>query len=299
MNKLDRLRVINAIAIKLQESYTTTQINVFLQGFGINNSGEVIVPSKRVYVEQKLSLVSDITLKSILKELKINGIESENKMSRHELLAIKEKIIQHCVRMDFSRIDLILDEYNAPKHYFGDFDSVDDYVKFKISEFSPDDLIEILEYLQKRKGLDINPDFWAENKLRVFISHLSKDKVKASKLSSELGKHNLSAFVAHEDIEPNEKWLEKIEQALMSMDIMIALVTEGFKDSNWTTQEIGFALGRGIPVISIKNGMDPFGFFGKKQAISGSGKRANEITREIINILRKMPEYSEYIKTGE
>ena len=165
MNKLDRLRVINAIAIKLQESYTTTQINVFLQGFGINNSGEVIVPSKRVYVEQKLSLVSDITLKSILKELKINGIESENKMSRHELLAIKEKIIQHCVRMDFSRIDLILDEYNAPKHYFGDFDSVDDYVKFKISEFSPDDLIEILEYLQKRKGLDINPDFWAENKL--------------------------------------------------------------------------------------------------------------------------------------
>ena len=85
----------------------------------------------------------------------------------------------------------------------------------------------------------------------------------------------------------------------MSMDIMIALVTEGFKDSNWTTQEIGFALGRGIPVISIKNGMDPFGFFGKKQAISGSGKRANEITREIINILRKMPEYSEYIKTGE
>ncbi len=113
----------------------------------------------------------------------------------------------------------------------------------------------------------------------------------------ELSKYNISCFVAHEDIEPNEEWLKCIEDALMSMDIMLALVTENFDKSKWTCQEIGFALGRSIPIISIKNGMDPFGFFGKKQAISGNGKMAKDIAKEIIDIIKEIPEFSEYIKT--
>jgi len=91
--------------------------------------------------------------------------------------------------------------------------------------------------------------------------------------------------------------LEKIEQALVSMDLLLALVTDGFRDSNWTSQEIGFALGRGVPVISIRNGMDPFGFFGKKQAINGNGKRASEIAGDVTEIISKIPNLTEKLIT--
>ena len=59
MNNLERLRLINQIAVTLQEGFSTSQINVFLAGFGISNSGEQIVPSKRVHVENKLSNESE------------------------------------------------------------------------------------------------------------------------------------------------------------------------------------------------------------------------------------------------
>ena len=45
------------------------------------------------------------------------------------------------------------------------------------------------------------PAIWQnENKLRVFISHLSTEKLKATRLRDALQAHSMSAFVAHEDI---------------------------------------------------------------------------------------------------
>jgi len=51
------------------------------------------------------------------------------------------------------------------------------------------------------------------------------------------------------------------------MDMLIALMTNNFKNSNWTSQEVGYALGRKIPVLSINMGMEPYGFIQKYQAI--------------------------------
>lgn len=296
MTRIERMRLINSIALQLQRDYSTSGINVFLSAFNLQNTGETIVPSKRVYVEQKLSFVSDQIIIDIAKELKIIKSDNNQEISKHEILQIKEKIINSLTFVDIPIIDLILDEYNAPRHSYDDFDSKREYIKYKISEFSGNELLEILDYLIKRKNVQQLPSFWDNDNLKVFISHLSKDKIKASRLSDELNKYNISSFVAHEDIEPNEEWLKCIEQALMTMDVLIALVTEEFDKSKWTAQEIGFALGRNIPVISIKNGMDPFGFFGQKQAIPGTGRKVSEITKDIITILEKIPEYSESIK---
>ncbi len=54
------------------------------------------------------------------------------------------------------------------------------------------------------------------------------------------------------------------------MEVMLALVTEDFHDSVWTNQEVGYALGKGVPVIPIKfEQTDPQGFIGPKQALKG------------------------------
>lgn len=285
MNNLERLRLINQIAITLQEGYSTSQINVFLAGFGIPNSGEQIVPSKRVHVENKLSSASESLIIKIAKELEIPLDIKVDQI--HESISLKESIVLALESSDFSIIDLILDEYNTQKHSHYDFETTKEYILFKIKKLSADELYSINDYLNKRKTTHDNPKLWGNCVLRVFISHLSKDKKKAKALAKELKNYNASGFVAHIDIKPNDEWLQTIESALESMDVLLALVTEGFKESDWTVQEIGFALGKGVPVVAIRNGMDPFGFFGKLQAIPGTGRYPKDIIKDFISIINE------------
>jgi hypothetical protein len=102
--------------------------------------------------------------------------------------------------------------------------------------------------------------------LKIFISHRDIDKKEASLIQSKLLKFNICSFVAHEDIKATEEWIKEILKALQSMDIFIAYITNEFFNSKWTNQEIGFALGRNIPIIPIKNKINPDGFISILQA---------------------------------
>jgi nucleoside 2-deoxyribosyltransferase len=53
------------------------------------------------------------------------------------------------------------------------------------------------------------------------------------------------------NIEPTKEWQNEIEAALSTCDALVALLHPGFHVSMWTDQEIGYAMGRGIPVYSV------------------------------------------------
>ncbi|WP_437188597.1 toll/interleukin-1 receptor domain-containing protein [Planctomicrobium sp. SH668] len=91
----------------------------------------------------------------------------------------------------------------------------------------------------------------------------------------------VTCFVAHEDIQPSQEWQKEIEKALFSMHVLVPLLTETFHESNWTDQEIGVAIGRDVPVISVRVGTDPYGFIGKYQAIQGLGKTVPQLAEEL------------------
>lgn len=131
------------------------------------------------------------------------------------------------------------------------------------------------------------PSFWKPGMFRLFISHLATKRVSAANLQKALEKYGISAFVAHNDIEPAAEWQTQIELALLTCDGLVAMLHQGFHDSNWTDQEIGFAMGRGVPVFSIRLGQDPYGFIGKFQAFNGTGKNAAVGAQEIFDALRK------------
>jgi hypothetical protein len=115
---------------------------------------------------------------------------------------------------------------------------------------------------------------WGEGGYRVFLSHKANVKSKATALKEALSLFGITAFVAHKDVKPTKKWQDEIENALFSMDALVALMTKDFHESYWTDQEIGVAFGREIPIISIKLGQDPYGFIGKFQALSCSWDEA-------------------------
>lgn len=52
---------------------------------------------------------------------------------------------------------------------------------------------------------------------------------------------------------------------------------------------MGYALGRGVPVFSVRFDMAPYGLFGKKQAFNGKGKDISTIAVELLDTYRKHP----------
>lgn len=119
----------------------------------------------------------------------------------------------------------------------------------------------------------INPNtlvFWRPGEIRLFISHRDNHKVAAKSLANALKSYGISAFVAHDTIEPMTTWQKEIIKGLQTMEVMLAFITDDFDDSAWTNQEVGFALGRNIPVVSLKlEKGGPSGLIGATQALRG------------------------------
>jgi hypothetical protein len=97
--------------------------------------------------------------------------------------------------------------------------------------------------------------------------------------------YGISAFVAHEDVEPTREWQREIEIALNTMQVLVAILTPGFSDSLWADQEVGYALGRGVKTIPIKAGALPHGFLGKQQAMPGDITKTPLLAKEIALLI--------------
>lgn len=219
-------------------------------------------------------------------------------MRPSERLKLMETIaVELQKRWTFLEIDHYFDacQVDHSSYPHGNYDSKRVYAQSVLS-LVPDGRIQAiasdLEIIQD--GATVGPveppKNWKGTKLlRLFISHISADKLIATRLKDALAKHCISAFVAHEDILPTLAWQDEVERGLRTMDAMVAVHTKGFSTSVWTQQEIGFALGRGVKVISFKYGEDPTGFIGKHQALPRLQRSAEEIAAEIDRLLAGDP----------
>jgi hypothetical protein len=141
---------------------------------------------------------------------------------------------------------------------------------------------------------DAERRIWGGDGFRVFLSHRSDVKQSTARLKDRLQLFGISAFVAHKDISPTREWQDEIENALASMDAFAALMTPEFHESDWTDQEVGFALCRGVPIIPVNLGRNPYGFFGKFQALVGTWETAPENLAGILIKHDKM--FSAYVQ---
>jgi len=159
-----------------------------------------------------------------------------------------------------------------------------------ICNASDDTLISLAHHvgfeIENARSGGAEPQFWLRGYLRLFLSHLSDQRVYAAELQESLIPYGISTFVAHKDIEPTKEWQAEIQMALGTCDALVALLHPGFHQSNWTDQEIGFAMGRGLPVFSVRLGQDPYGFIGRFQAFNGHRKHPADLAVEVAKCLR-------------
>lgn len=193
-------------------------------------------------------------------------------------------------RYTFTDIDTYLAQFNVPTpHPYNDYSGKHAYSKAALSKVSDAVLARIVDDLEittaAAKTLKPPRNWPDDSKFRLFISHVAAEKEKAGRLRECLKQHDISGFVAHEDILPTAEWQIEIERALLVMDAFIAIHTPGFSKSVWTQQEVGFAVARGVKIISLKMGEDPTGFISKHQALPRLTKKAEQIAKEIKEIL--------------
>mgnify|MGYP000379038390 CR=1 FL=1 len=164
------------------------------------------------------------------------------------------------------------------------------YLKHRLYKSSKKTLLSIADQMEIRiiDRVITPPKNWeSTTEVKAFISHLSADKKKAKRLKDVLKQYNINSFVAHEDITPTKEWQIEIENALQTMDFFISLHVEGFSNSFWCQQEVGFAVAKGVLIIPIKfSEEDPVGFISKFQAMYRGGKTAEIIGEEILDKLK-------------
>ncbi|HXM20335.1 MAG TPA: toll/interleukin-1 receptor domain-containing protein [Terriglobales bacterium] len=186
-------------------------------------------------------------------------------------------------------IDLTLKQFGLAWSSSWDSNDKPSYVIQMISDAPDDALVSLASHVgieTSPRASRIEPTFWIPGHFRLFLSHLAKHKSVATEFQTGLSNFNISAFVAHRDIEPTKEWQDEIELALNTADALVALLTDGFHASKWTDQEIGFVMGRGLLVIAVRLGEEPYGFIAKHQALQGNGQLVPDLVLEIYELLR-------------
>ena len=104
--------------------------------------------------------------------------------------------------------------------------------------------------------------------LKGFISYSHHDRLRAAEVKSALGKLGVDAFMAHDDIHVSQQWRDRILDELRAMEVFVPLLSPQFKSSEWTAQEVVFALSRPEVLIipASLDGTIPGGFLNALQA---------------------------------
>jgi hypothetical protein len=181
-------------------------------------------------------------------------------------LRLMQEIARKLGAEDRSIINLTLEQFQLPVARSSRREPIN-YVLHQIARATDDVVLDLASHLDI-EAIRSAPvaAFWKDTNVKLFISHLARRKEVAAELRDELEKVGVSGFVAHSDITPSKEWQQEIELALQSCDALVALMVEGFHQSYWTDHEVGFVFGRGLPIIPVNMGENPYGFIGKFQA---------------------------------
>jgi hypothetical protein len=169
-----------------------------------------------------------------------------------------------------------------------------EYLLREVGSTTEESLLELHRYLfpgdpgSGLVGIPSVPVPWKAGDFRLFISHTTAHKARASALSAILEPWGVDGFVAHVDIEPTAEWKDVIESALHSCDAMCALLTPDFPTSAWCDQECGVAIARSVVIVPVDLGKKPYGFVNDFQALPvPKGRQRIEVADDVFMALAR------------
>jgi hypothetical protein len=192
-------------------------------------------------------------------------------------------------KREWPELDLILDQWGLPTGNLWQGEEKLDYSIRMIKVATDEALVDLHRYLTGESVDAAGPQPWQQGRFKLFMSHLAIHEKLVGQIGHNLAPLGIDAFVAHDSIEPSLEWQTVIETALRACDAMVVFLHEGFHESSWCDQEVGFALARRVPLLPLNYGVNPYGFMGKFQADRCSSRSEWEVANRIVEWLITTP----------
>ncbi|WP_029137362.1 toll/interleukin-1 receptor domain-containing protein [Nakamurella lactea] len=204
-------------------------------------------------------------------------------------------LIRECAtlldKQDWAEVDLVLGQFGLPTSDYDLPETKAAYVIQMIQNAGDEPLAALHRFLVDEAVGSGHPGRgpWTSENLRLFCSHLAAHKNVVGQVREELARFGVEGFVAHDSIEPSKEWAQVIEQGLADCDAMIVFLHDGFRESAWCDQEVGWVLGRQRPVLPLNYGIHPYGFLGKYQDQPCQNATSVQVAAFVLDWLIKTP----------
>lgn len=133
------------------------------------------------------------------------------------------------------------------------------------------------------------PSSRSREPLYLFASHLVTHSALLGAVAARLQFYGITLFVAHSSISPSEAWHDEIVKALRNAHAGVAFLHDGFIQSTWCDQEVGWLLGRDVPVFALMFTQPPYGPLSKWQALDARRLDADGLAEAIVDLAITKP----------
>jgi hypothetical protein len=122
------------------------------------------------------------------------------------------------------------------------------------------------------------------NTIKGFLSYSVHDRHVAAEVKLVLASLGVDVFMAHDDIHVSQQWRDRILSELLSMQVFVPLLSDAFKKSEWTSQEVGVAATRPEVLIipASLDGTVPYGFIGALQGRRLPSPPSEDFFRDVL-----------------
>jgi hypothetical protein len=227
-------------------------------------------------------------------------------LSRSERFKLKGRLLDELSQdgsgWDLRRQNLLLSEFGLETV---DGDRNGPMFEDVIARISDGDLIEMYSVVtgvaesEIVDGMDaLDSGNWKSGYVRLFLSHSAVHKQFVGEIADELAVVGIHGFVAHDSMQVSKPWQAQIEHALRSMEAFVVLVHPEVNGSAWCQQEVGWALGRRVPIHVIRIGSDPTGFVGRDQWPSAVSMKAKGVAGMITSWVSALPDLGQTMVEG-
>jgi len=189
--------------------------------------------------------------------------------------------------MDSEDQGLVLSTFDIgapPKDRFGEGPTLTEWLNTEADDEQLHALAQHLEVLDNEGEVTVEtPDNASLDALFVFASHLSKERRFLGEVAEELKRFHVEMFVAHDSIPMDAPWGHQIVEALNRCHAGAVFIHPGLHESFYCMQEVGWMLGRGVPIARLMFGESPKGLLGKLQGRPLVGRKPNEVGAAILD----------------
>lgn len=220
-------------------------------------------------------------------------------MDKGTRVRVIQRVRTALTEMSWEDRDLILSTFELgalPENPYGDGPTLTEWLNSEASEEQLHALAQHLEVLdnEAQPTADTSSTETPEA-LFIFASHLSAYRKFLGDVASDLKGFHVDMFVAHDSIPMDAPWEHEIVEALNRCHAGAAFLHPGLHDSFYCMQEVGWMLGRGVPIARLMLGETPRGLLGKLQGRPLVDRKAQEVAAALLDWAASHPSLAAHL----